>query len=67
MLFRSGLPTPCLPETFEDNDDGVSYVAFASFYELYNEKVYDLLEAPDKKGKRKELSLGFELKIISGW
>ena len=34
-----------------------TYVAFASFYELYNEKVYDLLEKPAKNGKRKELQV----------
>ena len=34
-----------------------TYVAFASFYEVYNEKIYDLLEKPKKDGKRKELSV----------
>ena len=37
--------------------DGEKFVAFASFYELYNEKVYDLLEKPKKDGKRKELNV----------
>ena len=37
-----------------------TYAAFASFYELYNEKVYDLLEKPAKNGKRKELQGRFK-------
>ena len=40
-----------------DGDVIGEYLAFASFYEVYNEKVYDLLERPDKSGKRKDLTV----------
>jgi len=48
------LPTAdILSDLVQDSD----YIAFGSFIEIYNEKIYDLLVAPAKGGKRDDLRI----------
>ena len=61
---RSLMAVPDEPFQHSDDvdfeiDESTSYVIFASFYELYNEKVYDLLVPVPKDKKRVGLSVNW--------
>ena len=49
--------SPIIREFNLDEPEDTKYVLFCSFIEIYNEKVYDLLQVPGKNGERTDLRI----------